>query len=967
MTIEVYIGERFRYGPERRAFGRFIQDMLNAYEQVEEIYFVVAEFDTGSAAIDLLLLHSRAMILADFKELTAADPRDQERIRLRGKQNGQWEYILPNGKVNPLGGKGKTSNPFQQLDRFRYEYADWLEKHSHKIFGEHWSTRQGLKALSAWVVISPGYDRDTSELDLPWEDIADNHYWFRAVPASELAWEFNCTSLAGLELSETQVRKLLSELGVTRLEDYSHIVPVAPPERDTFFSKPHLCGNLVDRTLETASLVEAIEDENVTVINIRGLGGIGKTTLAAWLAEVAREKNYQLRWVDCAEKEVTAESFLAAVASNLENRKAVGFLLDKEKYTLNERIDAAFELLSRQSTLIVLNDFHKAADQQDINTLLTHLVQHYRQIKVVLTTREYLFHLDNPAWRVGATREIHLRGLPREAVRSLVPADIGKDLSDEQCEIIYKRTSGNPYAIQLIVPLIRTHGWGDHLEQLPLFSAIPSKDVETWFASLMDTVSEPARQLALRLSVNRQTFSDEFIKMLWHEPCEIAQLKFELLNSNILEKAVGENLYTMHEFIREYLYNQLQPQKRTKFHQDAGKYFARQADRETVKPIRANHLSEAVSHFTRAQDWKEVTQQAVAAFDLLNEQGDWDRAQTVAKSALEAARGLQDQEKKSHWLVQIASRELDHDQVKEARQHLREAANSLPKITPRTPEEQKTRLRKLEAQIYLQNGRLEYDGADFAAADEYFDKVLALARATKDAGLEADCLVRIGRIERQQGEYERAKAHFEAAREFAEETNNRLLVLECISHLGLIARKKGEREAARNYFTRAYQDALASENEQAAEINLSLLGDLALRAGEFTQAEKVFRECLEISLRLENGKGIRINLGQLAETLTHLGIYEEAQRLLDEARQRCVFVGDGVGIAWTLKRQGLLLKVQGKIEAGDEAIRAGIEKLREIGNEDYIEDFQRALGPVQLGLFVTRPEQPPKQATLPGW
>ena len=79
----------------------------------------------------------------------------------------------------------------------------------------------------------------------------------------------------------------------------------------------------------------------------------------------------------------------------------------------------------------------------------------------------------------------------------------------------------------------------------------------------------------------------------------------------------------------------------------------------------------------------------------------------------------------------------------------------------------------------------------------------------------------------------------------------------------------------------------------------------------------------------------------LACPLTHLGIYGEAQRLL--------------------------LKVQGKIEDADQKIFGGIVKLKEIGNEYYIEDFERALGPVQIGLFVIRPEQPLKQKTLPGW
>ena len=60
---------------------------------------------------------------------------------------------------------------------------------------------------------------------------------------------------------------------------------------------------------------------------------------------------------------------------------------------------------------------------------------------------------------------------------------------------------------------------------------------------------------------------------------------------------------------------------------------------------------------------------------------------------------------------------------------------------------------------------------------------------------------------------------------------------------------------------------------------------------------------------------------------------------------------DGIGIAWTLKRKGQLLKALGKIEQGNQFILAGIQKLHEVGNQDYIADFELALGPTQLSLF----------------
>jgi tetratricopeptide (TPR) repeat protein len=199
--------------------------------------------------------------------------------------------------------------------------------------------------------------------------------------------------------------------------------------------------------------------------------------------------------------------------------------------------------------------------------------------------------------------------------------------------------------------------------------------------------------------------------------------------------------------------------------------------------------------------------------------------------------------------------------------------------------------------------------------------------------------------------YEAAVNHFKEAENIAREIADACLVIECISHIGLISRRNDDFESAKECFTLAYETALKNGDQRAAEINYSLLGDLYCRLGQYDIAAPIFRKCLEISRKIGNGLGIRVNLGQLAESLIYLGQHTEAEELLSEVEFRCNQVHDGIGIAWTLKRKGQLLKARGKIQEGNELIQSGIQKLHEVGNEDYIADFERALGSTQLSLF----------------
>jgi tetratricopeptide (TPR) repeat protein len=943
MTVEVYIGKNFHTSHERDTFGRFLQEMVDCFEESEELYIVAVEPEINTSSLDLFVITERALITVELKRLSMAS--DKKDITLQATESAPWKYLTP-ASIYTVGGSHNTGNPYRQVNTKRHRISDWLRDHSAYLPGGPWPARDAGHRYLSWVVLDPGFNPNTSTLDLPF----DRNSWFKLLSLDQLRYEIGIAAVDDLFLRTDQMRQLAELLGARTTNLKQYLPSYTPPAPHiSFFNRQPLPGHLIGRQDECTQLLQCCQDPAVKVTVIEGFGGSGKTELAAWLCQKAASSGQRVLWVDCPEREVTDESFLAAIAADVKNPQRSGFIIDKEKRSLSDRMDAALSFLEEQPTLIVLDDFHKIKPHNGIDRLLNHLVKRSQNINVLITTRDHPACLDNPAWPPGVFREITISGLQQADIAPFFALSSPDLLTEDQVRMIYERTSGNPRAMNMLRIIMKKRSWSSTSSTLPLYTA--SESESAWFASLMEVVTADASELAFTLSVVRGPLSQRLIAFMGHQGADkAAELVGELLEKYILQPA-GPEHFALYEFVREYLCDQLPEKKKTRAHKDAGRYFSTFSS-EQPDQNRAGLLYEAVYHLHQAKSWEDLLPIGEEAFQRLVKAGDWDRAQTAALCLLDAARAANNHQQQSAWLVRIADRELDQDRIKEAGRRLQEALDLLPKLGLKADPEQKQKVQQIEAHIQLQKGRLAYAVSDFATANRYFDRTLEIARILQDGRLEADCLVRIGRIERQQGHAMRAEGHFQEAARIAEQIQDQRLLVEVISHLGLIARKRGSTAEAQRLFEQAYHKAVEIGDKEALEINRSLLGDLALRARDYARAALIFRECLEVSRQLGNGKGIRVNLGQLGETLIFLGAFDEAQTLLSEAWQRCEQAGDGIGMAWTLKRSGQLAKAQGKIEEGDRLIHEGMALLETLGNTVYLEDFKAALGPVQVGLFT---------------
>lgn len=951
MAVEVYKGKLFQHGHERRALGRFLQQFERRFKGADDVlYMMVIEVDVNSAAIDLLLLSPKAIIIADLKELTAATESDAEQIHVKGKSSGSWEYSVP-GKADfhTLGGTANSEkNPYKQIEKMRYRFSDWLGPKLSTILGKLWRKEDVLDVLGGWAVLSPGFDGQTQEIELPWDEIHRKHDWFRIISLGDLAWEFHCTTDLRFELTERQMHYLVEELGATRINNLGEVLPTyfpseLPPVPPSFlFTRLPQFSHLIGRDQELTDIMAWVTEPSVSVISVKGMGGIGKTSLLGRVIKETETAGWQSRYVACREKELTVETFLAAIATEIEDRVLAHYILDKENQIL-DRLDAGLDHLERQKTLLLLDDFQKVTAAEDVAKIVRRIPPRSSRLKIIISSREHPSIIDHPEL-LALVREKSLHGLLKDNIVMLFDDQQATITDRERLDWVWDRTAGNPYAIGLLKPLISKYGWSSIVTELPLYQS----DQDQWFASLVETLNSDALNLARRLSVIRTEIPLQLIAHLNHDPQRAILLAYELVNKFIIQESELKNRFSMHDFIREYLYDGLKDLKqRAKAHLDAAKFYARLADNTEYEYQAGEALYEALYHFERGGQDEEVLALAERAFLPLYNQGDWDRAHIISAMALKAARAKGRPIEIARWLVYIANWEFEHDQIKQAGLHLQQGLDQLPKLGSKTSTQEKQTIFEIKANIVMEKGRIAYYVSDFDLAQNHLREALTIIKETENKHLLSECLMRIARIERQKGDYTDSREHFEEARRIAGEIHDHQILLQAISHLGLIARQEKDYKLAQVLFDEAYEHAKLIGDWRGMETNQSLKANLAQRQGDYATAAAMFQDCLNESRRVGDGLAIRISLGQLAEALIRMDKLEEAKPYLDEVDTRTQSIGDGVGIACTMHRKGLFQKKQGNILEGDNLIHQAIEKLREIGSEVYIQDFEKDLEPSQ--------------------
>lgn len=322
------------------------------------------------------------------------------------------------------------------------------------------------------------------------------------------------------------------------------------PKLDAFYGR--------ERELENLSA--SILQHNAQVIGLLGMGGIGKTALAAKLVQRVQDQFDAVIWRSL-RGAPPLKDFLVDLLETLSPESPA---------SPNRLIEQLLERLSQQRILLIFDSWQSILggessgayrpEYQDYNELLWQLRQQTHRSCVILTSREKQADFT----LIGAVQPHNMVGLDATAAFQLL-RNKGLIFEKRQGDDLVHLYRGNPLALQLIASMIRDHFGGDvseFLRQGTVF--VDELFIETVLQQQMQYLSELEKQLLSILAAQVKPIDRDLLQT--HLPPEVSTAKFlsaltSLERRSLIERSTEAGLivYALQPMVRKYAKQFLSP------------------------------------------------------------------------------------------------------------------------------------------------------------------------------------------------------------------------------------------------------------------------------------------------------------------------------------------------------------------------------------------------------------------------
>lgn len=352
-------------------------------------------------------------------------------------------------------------------------------------------------------------------------------------------------------------------------------LPVSP-NRNTaisvshkLFSAPRIKG-FKGRKHELDLLVQLLNNQNISLVVVEGISGIGKTALTAYFSNTISQHGYESFWLDCREDTSfdSVTSALLAFACRNNNVELSDFL---ENVTLNlaDRISGISAEIADSRYALFFDDYHVVNDPL-VNRLLQRIAERalYTRLFLICRHRPRIATSTNPI--IFAEHTLRT-GLDPNACYDFLK-ECGIQTTIEIASKIWMLTGeGHPKALEIFVARSRTYPITELLSGLPVFREELKAE---WLTPLLNELPMEQREVAITLSLFDRPITQAII--LWFYPNnDMNHIIAELVDRFILDRW-EENSLRMHPLIREYCY-QLISDKATK-HVQAAEFYLEQSN-----------------------------------------------------------------------------------------------------------------------------------------------------------------------------------------------------------------------------------------------------------------------------------------------------------------------------------------------------------------------------------------------------
>ncbi len=255
---------------------------------------------------------------------------------------------------------------------------------------------------------------------------------------------------------------------------------------------PHM-DQLYGRDQELATLKHWMMDDSCRLVAILGMGGIGKTSLAAALVDQVYEHYDVVFW----------RSLYNAPPFKRMLQECIQFISDQQQVVLPEEEDRQISLLIESfrtcRCLLVLDNVesilqggsqagHYREGYEGYDRLLQRIGESKHQSCLLVTSREKPKEVALLEGKTAATRSYHLAGLLPAAGQEILN-DKGLQGTEHIWEALITTYSGNPLALKLVAQVIREVFGG----QITAFLT----DGEVFFRDVRDVLEQQVVRLSM--------------------------------------------------------------------------------------------------------------------------------------------------------------------------------------------------------------------------------------------------------------------------------------------------------------------------------------------------------------------------------------------------------------------------------------------------------------------------------------
>jgi len=301
------------------------------------------------------------------------------------------------------------------------------------------------------------------------------------------------------------------------------------------------------RTQELAQLEQWITSADGKIINIVGIGGIGKTALALAIADRIQSQFNWLIW-----RSLQTAPSLISLLDSLVNALAQTVVSDIPQGTAQ-----LIHCLQQHRCLLILDGWDTVLTAE-YSQFLQQLSRTRHQSCLLITSREQLTALETDRKTVHCLK---LQGLPKTDASELLQSRgfTGKELGLSALIRLYR---GNPLALKLVIPLIQSIFAGNIAAFLNQNTLIIGDRLRTILKQQFEQLSDLERDILYWLAIWQEPIS--FCRLQTHflislDPTAVLAGIASLERRSLLEKWIGEgeSSFTLQPLVRKAVTDEL--------------------------------------------------------------------------------------------------------------------------------------------------------------------------------------------------------------------------------------------------------------------------------------------------------------------------------------------------------------------------------------------------------------------------